>query len=72
MIRRRPHVVSVQAHDDAAIPWGAWPTTVPAAREVLEHGLGLAAGVTYLVGENGSGRSTLVGRPAWDRCFPSG
>ena len=39
---------------------GAWPATVPAAAELLREGLELGAGVTILVGENGSGKSTVV------------
>ena len=39
---------------------GRWPATIPAVHEILEHGLDLPAGVTLLVGENGSGKSTIV------------
>jgi predicted ATPase len=38
----------------------AWPATVPAVASLLDDGLDLAAGVTLLVGENGSGKSTIV------------
>jgi len=37
-----------------------WPATVPAVASLLDDGLDLAAGVTLLVGENGSGKSTIV------------
>ena len=37
----------------------SWPATVPAVRDLLDHGLDLSP-VTVLVGENGSGKSTLV------------
>lgn len=37
-----------------------WPATVPAVGSLLDDGLDLAAGVTLLVGENGSGKSTIV------------
>jgi predicted ATPase len=37
-----------------------WPATVPAAAQLLREGLELGAGVTILVGENGSGKSTVV------------
>ena len=37
-----------------------WPATVPAARQLLREGLELAPGITILVGENGSGKSTGV------------
>lgn len=39
---------------------GAWPATVPAAAQLLRSGLELGPGVTVLVGENGSGKSTVV------------
>ena len=39
---------------------GAWPATVPAAAQLLRDGLELAPGITVLVGENGSGKSTVV------------
>lgn len=38
----------------------AWPATVPAAAQLLREGLELPAGITILVGENGSGKSTIV------------
>ena len=37
-----------------------WPATVPAVAALLVDGLDLPAGVTFLVGENGSGKSTIV------------
>ena len=38
----------------------AWPMTVPAVGQLVADGLHLPAGVTFLVGENGSGKSTIV------------
>ena len=38
----------------------AWPGTVPAAAQLLREGLELPPGITILVGENGSGKSTVV------------
>ncbi len=38
----------------------AWPGSVPALAHVLREGLELPAGLTVLVGENGSGKSTVV------------
>jgi predicted ATPase len=38
----------------------AWPYTVPAVAEMAEHGLTFTQPVTFLVGENGSGKSTIV------------
>jgi predicted ATPase len=37
-----------------------WPATVPAAGQLLREGLELPPGITILVGENGSGKSTVV------------
>jgi predicted ATPase len=44
-----------------------WPFSVPAVRDLAEHGLELRSPVTVLVGENGSGKSTLVEAAA--ECF---
>ena len=41
-------------------PDGVWPVTVPAVAQVLRDGLELAPGATVLVGENGSGKSTVL------------
>ncbi len=40
-------------------PDGEWPVTVPAVAQLLREGLELPAGATVLVGENGSGKSTV-------------
>ena len=37
-----------------------WPASVPATAQLLREGLELPAGLTVLVGENGSGKSTVV------------
>jgi predicted ATPase len=37
-----------------------WPGTVPAVAQVLRSGLELRPGLTVLVGENGSGKSTVI------------
>jgi predicted ATPase len=41
-------------------PAGTWPTTVPAIAQILRDGLELPPGATVLVGENGSGKSTVL------------
>ncbi|MDP5184577.1 AAA family ATPase [Blastococcus sp. BMG 814] len=41
-------------------PAGTWPATVPAVAQILREGLELAPGATVLVGENGSGKSTVL------------
>src|SRR5438105_14491111 len=39
---------------------GVWPYTVPAVRDLIEHGFEPGPGLTIFIGENGSGKSTLV------------
>jgi predicted ATPase len=48
-------------HDpDAPVDTSRWPATVPAVEQMLCEGLELPPGLTVLVGENGSGKSTVV------------
>ena len=42
------------------IDMSRWPATVPAVGQILRDGLELGSGVTVLVGENGTGKSTVV------------
>jgi predicted ATPase len=49
----------VEASPYAALPGGQWPLTIPAVAQLLRDGLDLAP-ATILVGENGSGKSTIV------------
>ncbi|MCK2035706.1 AAA family ATPase [Microbacterium sp. SSW1-49] len=58
--RRQQPVVAVQPTDDAPTPGAQWPTSIPAVAQVLRDGIDLDPGVTFLVGENGSGKSTIV------------
>lgn len=44
----------------ASIDPTRWPATVPAVEQILAEGLELPPGVTVLVGENGSGKSTVM------------
>lgn len=39
---------------------GVWPFTVPAVRTLADEGLDFDSAVTFLVGENGTGKSTIV------------
>lgn len=40
--------------------WSNWPFTVPAVADLAENGLTFSQPITILVGENGSGKSTIV------------
>ncbi|GAA1932116.1 AAA family ATPase [Nocardioides lentus] len=55
-----PPVVRAWVEDESRLPTGAWPRTVPAVEQVVREGFRPARGVTLLVGENGSGKSTIV------------
>ncbi|TDC99783.1 ABC transporter [Nonomuraea deserti] len=41
-------------------PLTGWPAGLPPVRHLAEHGLRFSAPVTFLVGENGSGKSTII------------
>ncbi|MGI8646261.1 MAG: AAA family ATPase [Nocardioides sp.] len=56
----QPPVLRVEAPDPSVLPRGRWPLDIPAVAQVVAHGLDLTRGVTLLVGENGSGKSTIV------------
>lgn len=56
----QPPVVSVLRRPDATPPSSVWPLTVPAVEQLLADGLEPSPGVTFLVGENGSGKSTVI------------
>jgi predicted ATPase len=56
----QPPVVRVSQADREGLPPGVWPRTIPAVEQLLAEGLTLDKGVTFLVGENGSGKSTIV------------
>ncbi len=49
-----------RADPGSAVDPGRWPATVPAVAQILGDGLELPRGLTVLVGENGSGKSTVV------------
>jgi predicted ATPase len=46
--------------DKEKVRRGRWPYTIPAVRDLVDHGFEPAPGLTVLIGENGSGKSTLV------------
>lgn len=56
----QPPVVSVSAANSRAGAPVAWPAHIPAVKHLLSEGLALNAGITFLVGENGAGKSTIV------------
>ena len=56
----QPPVVRVSLRPDPELAAGEWPLTIPAVAQIAESGLGLTKGVTFLFGENGSGKSTVV------------
>jgi predicted ATPase len=56
----QPPVVRVARRRDHSLVAGQWPMTVPAVAQLVREGLDLPRGVTFLVGENGSGKSTIV------------
>lgn len=58
--RRQQPVVAVVPAEDAPTPGRRWPTSIPAVAQVLREGIDLDPGITFLVGENGSGKSTIV------------
>lgn len=58
MLDPRP-LVRVAVDPDIVAPAGAWPYSVPAVADLVRDGLELDD-LTVLVGENGSGKSTIV------------
>jgi predicted ATPase len=56
----QPPVVRVEVDPERRLDRGSWPMTVTAVAQLVDEGLDLAPGVTFLVGENGSGKSTIV------------
>ncbi|KQW43092.1 AAA family ATPase [Nocardioides sp. Root1257] len=56
----QPPVVRVEVDPERRLPAGASPMTIPAVAQLVADGLTLPPGVTFLVGENGSGKSTIV------------
>ena len=51
--------IRLVGHDPGSpVDTSRWPATVPAVEQLLGEGLELPEGLTMLVGENGSGKST--------------
>lgn len=53
-------VRAIRRDPEREVDPAVWPATVPAVAQMLREGLELPAGLTVLVGENGSGKSTIV------------
>jgi predicted ATPase len=60
MARSPRPVRGVERHPDATVDPAAWPDSVPAVTQLLTRGLDLPPGVTFPVGANGAGGSTVV------------
>jgi len=56
----QPPVVRISVAPEHRPPGDSWPMTVPAVNQLVLEGLEVGTGVTFLVGENGSGKSTIV------------
>jgi predicted ATPase len=56
----QPPVVRISVDPEVRPSARDWPMTVPAVAQLVREGLDLPPGVTFLVGENGSGKSTIV------------
>jgi predicted ATPase len=50
----------IRPYSGDAIDLSRWPATVPAVSTILHEGFDIPPGVTLLVGENGTGKSTVV------------
>lgn len=60
-IRRQPvRRFSVINESLSSTTDSSWPRTVPAVAQIIADGLDLPPGITILVGENGSGKSTVL------------
>jgi predicted ATPase len=53
-------ILRVRQDPAALVDTSKWPATVPAVEQMLCEGLELPPGLTVLVGENGTGKSTVV------------
>ena len=51
---------AVRQDPGVSVDTSRWPATVPAVEQMLCEGMELAPGLTVLVGENGSGKSTVL------------
>jgi predicted ATPase len=57
-LEAKPYLQTVSIHPDAEVDFNAYPYSIPAVRE-MGH-IELHADVTFFVGENGAGKSTVL------------
>ncbi|MBN9608911.1 MAG: hypothetical protein BGO26_15095 [Actinobacteria bacterium 69-20] len=57
---RPRHLLSVRLRPDMDGPPRGWPFNIPAVAQLLAEGWEVPGGVTVLIGENGSGKSTII------------
>ncbi len=57
---KQPPVVAVSVREESVPQTSTWPAAIPAVQQLLADGLTLDPGITFLVGENGSGKSTIL------------
>lgn len=58
MLSAKPYLREVELRPDPAINWDAYPFSIPAVRDIAQ--IEFHADVTLFVGENGSGKSTVL------------
>lgn len=56
--RQQPHVLSARLRDDVRIDFDRYPFAIPAVRDIEQ--IEFHPNVTFFVGENGSGKSTIL------------
>ncbi len=56
--RKAPWLIRADFRDDVPIDWDAYPFSIPAVREIGR--IAFHPNVTFFVGENGSGKSTVL------------
>ena len=55
-----PFLLTVGIHDPGSLDFSTYPYHLPAVKGLRDHGLNLHPKVTFFVGENGTGKSTLL------------
>ncbi|MGI4895251.1 MAG: ATP-binding cassette domain-containing protein [Janthinobacterium lividum] len=60
MARSTRPVRRIEPRPETEVDDADWPDSIPAVRQLLTKGFDLPGGVTFLVGENGAGKSTVL------------